>query len=45
MNRLLKINREEIMLKDPESNYETKSSEKLLKVKKFDFYEEIVIGH
>ena len=45
MDRFLKINREEIILKDPESKYEIKSSEKLLKVKKFDFYEAIVIGH
>ena len=45
MDRVLKMSGEGIMLKDPESKYERRRSEKLLKVKKFDDSEAIVIGH
>jgi DNA ligase-1 len=36
---------EGVMLRDPESKYEGKRSDKLLKVKKFDDAEATVIGH
>ena len=36
---------EGMMIKDPNSHYEGKRSEKLLKVKKFDDAEATVIGH
>ena len=36
---------EGVMLRDPESKYEGRRSEKLLKVKKFDDAEATVIGH
>jgi DNA ligase-1 len=39
------MNGEGLMLKDPESFYEKKRSNKLLKVKKFDDAEAIVTGH
>ena len=45
MERILKLDGEGIMLKDPSSLYERRRSEKLLKVKKFDDAEAIVIGH
>ena len=45
MDRVLKMDGEGLMLKDPESKYERRRSEKLLKVKKFDDSEAIVIGH
>ena len=45
MERVLKLDGEGIMLKDPSSLYEKKRSNKLLKVKKFDDAEAIVIGH
>ena len=45
MDKVLKLNGEGLMLKDPESFYEKKRSKKLLKVKKFDDDEAIVIGH
>ena len=45
MERVLKLDGEGIMLKDPASLYERRRSEKLLKVKKFDDSEAIVIGH
>jgi len=34
-----------MMIKDPDSKYENKRSDKLLKVKKFDDAEATVIGH
>ena len=34
-----------MMIKDPNSHYEGKRSEKLLKVKKFEDAEATVIGH
>jgi DNA ligase-1 len=45
MDKVLKLKGEGLMLKDPESFYEKKRSKKLLKVKKFDDAEAIVIGH
>ena len=45
MERVLKLDGEGIMLKDPSSLYERRRSDKLLKVKKFDDAEAIVIGH
>ena len=36
---------EGVMIKDPNSNYENKRSDKLLKVKKFEDAEATVIGH
>jgi ATP-dependent DNA ligase len=34
-----------MMIKDPESKYEGRRSDKLLKVKKFDDAEATVVGH
>ena len=45
MTRVIDIMGEGLMLKDPNSVYEQKRSDKLLKVKKFDDAEAEVIGH
>ena len=45
MTRVIDIKGEGLMLKDPNSLYERKRSDKLLKVKKFDDAEAEVIGH
>ena len=45
MDKVLKLEGEGVMLKDPESFYERKRSSKLLKVKLFDEAEAIVIDH
>jgi DNA ligase-1 len=45
MEKVLKMSGEGLMIKDPNSLYERKRSDKLLKVKKFDDAEAIVIGH
>jgi len=45
MDRVLDLKGEGFMLKDPNSLYENKRSDKLLKVKVFDDAEAEVIGH
>ena len=45
MDRVIKLEGEGLMLKDPNSFYVNKRSEKLLKVKKFDDAEAEVIAH
>ena len=45
MDRVLKLNGEGLMLKDPRCSYITKRTEKLVKVKKFDDAEAEVIAH
>ena len=45
MDKVLGEKGEGIMLKDPESKYEHRRSDRLLKVKKFDDTEALVIGH
>lgn len=45
MDRITAEKGEGVMLRDPESFYENKRSDKLLKVKKFDDAEAKVIGH
>ena len=45
MDRVIDIKGEGLMLKDPNSLYENKRSDKLLKVKKFDDAEAEVVGH
>ena len=45
MKSILKDMGEGIMLKDPKSAYESMRSDRLLKVKKFDDAEAIVLGH
>ena len=45
MDRITEAKGEGVMLRDPESLYENKRSDKLLKVKKFEDAEATVIGH
>ena len=45
MDRITGENGEGVMLRDPESLYENRRSDKLLKVKKFDDAEAKVVGH
>jgi DNA ligase-1 len=45
MDRIIAKKGEGVMLRDPESLYEGRRSDKLLKVKKFDDAEATVIGH
>jgi len=45
MDKVLAQKGEGLMIKDPNSYYESCRSEKLLKVKKFDDTEAVVIGH
>ena len=45
MERVLLLNGEGLMLKDPNCKYITKRTDKLVKVKKFDDEEAEVIGH
>lgn len=45
MDRIIDIKGEGLMLKDPKSSYANNRSDKLLKVKKFDDAEAVVLGH
>jgi DNA ligase 1 len=45
MDRITGQMGEGVMLRDPKSLYENKRSDKLLKVKKFDDAEAVVVGH
>jgi DNA ligase-1 len=45
MDKVTAKNGEGMMIKDPECKYESKRSDKLLKVKKFEDAEATVIGH
>jgi DNA ligase-1 len=45
LDRVTDAGGEGVMIKDPKSSYENRRSDKLLKVKKFDDAEAIVIGH
>ena len=45
MDKVLEAGGEGVMLRHPDSKYEHKRSDKLLKVKKFDDAEATVIGH
>ena len=45
MNRVIQMNGEGLMLKDPKGLYVHKRTEKLLKVKKFDDAEAIITGY
>ena len=45
MEKVVSGRGEGIMLKDPKSKYEGRRSEKLLKVKRFEDAEAVVIGH
>ena len=45
MQRILKLEGEGVMLKNPKSFYERKKSKNLLKIKKFEDAEAVVIAH
>ena len=45
MDRVVAKKGEGMMIKDPQSLYEKKRSDKLLKVKKFEDAEATVVGH
>ena len=45
MDKIVDEGGEGVMLRDPNSMYEAKRSDKLLKVKKFDDSEATIIGH